>query len=223
MPKIGMGPIRKSQAVNATLACISESGFEGLTLESIAQKAGMSKGVVSYYFKDKEDLILHSFRAFLGHYNTIVAEALSPESSALKMLEAMIDIVVFPKTGPRETESPETGPEVPDENRIRITLPEDRFFNLLAHFYSRIKQNEKLREVYQEAYQHYLDGVIQILEYGVREKEFKFVNLLPTAYAIMAQMDGIILYETLGFRPLGKREVQKAFKAQLRNLLLEQP
>ncbi len=46
---------------------------EGLTFESVAKKAGVSKGVVSYYFKGKEDLILQSFRAFLDHYNQKVA------------------------------------------------------------------------------------------------------------------------------------------------------
>ena len=70
MPKVGMGPIRKNQVINAALACISESGFEKFTLESVARKAGISKGVVSYYFKVKEDVILQSFRAFLDHYNT---------------------------------------------------------------------------------------------------------------------------------------------------------
>ncbi len=220
MPKVGMEPVRKNQVINATLECISESGFERLTLESVAKKAGISKGVVSYYFKGKEDLILQSFRAFLDHYNKKVADALSAETSALKMLEAMIDVVVFPKTTPQESECLKSDSKHQDKNKTMITLPEDQFFSLLIHFYSHMKQNEKLQAVYQEVYQQYLDGVIAILEYGVEKKEFKFVNLLPTAYAIMAQMDGIILYEALGFKPLGKREVKKAFKAFIQSLLI---
>lgn len=222
MPKVGMGPIRKTQVINATLACICESGFEKLTLESVAGKAGVSKGVVSYYFKGKDDLVLQSFRAFLDHYNTKVAQALSSETSALKMLEAMIDIVVFPASAPREPEQLKDAPPSQDkipQDKPSITLPEDQYFDLLIHFYARMKQNETLQAVYQEMYQQYLDGVISILEYGVEQKEFKFVNLLPAAYSIMAQMDGIILYEALGFKPLGKREIQKAYKAHLRNLL----
>lgn len=220
MPKVGMEHIRKNQVINATLECISESGFERLTLESVAKKAGISKGVVSYYFKGKEDLILQSFRAFLDHYNKKVGEALSNEASALKMLEATIDIVVFPKTTPLEPECLESDPECQDKDQTTITLPEDQYFSLLIHFYSRMKQNKKLQEVYQEMYQQYLDGVIAILEYGIEKKEFKFVNILPTAYAIMAQMDGIILYEALGFRPLGKREVKKAYQVYIQSLLI---
>ncbi|MCP4022689.1 MAG: TetR family transcriptional regulator [Desulfobacteraceae bacterium] len=219
MPKVGMEPIRKKQVVNATLECISEFGFERLTIESVAKKAGISKGVVSYYFKGKEDLILQSFRAFLEHYNQKAAEAMESKASALKMLESMIDIVVFPKTAPQEAESLENALKNQDKNKIVITIPEDKYFGLLIHFYSYMKQTEKLQAVYQEVYQQYLDGVIAILEYGIEKKEFKFVNLLPTAYSILAQIDGIILYEALGFQPLGKREVKKAYKAFIRDLL----
>jgi len=222
MPKVGMGPIRINQVINATLGCISESGLERLTLESVAKKAGISKGVVSYYFNGKEDLILQSFRAFLDHYNNKVAEALSTETSALKMLEAMIDVVVFPKTNPKAPECEKNESKQHDKSKTIITLSEDQFFSPLIHFYSHMKQNEKLQEIYQEIYQQYLDGVIWILEYGVEKKEFKFVNLLPTAYAIMAQMDGVILYEALGFKPLGKREIKKAFKAYIQSLLIKQ-
>jgi TetR/AcrR family transcriptional repressor of bet genes len=223
MPKTGMGPIRKSQVINATLECISESGLEKLTLDAVAKKADISKGVVSYYFKGKEDLILKSFRAFLDHYNTSVNDALKTKTSALEMLETMIDIVIFPRTTPRAPAPLESNPEKPDENKIPITLPADQFFSLLIHFYAHLHQNEKFQEVYQEITQQYLDGVIAILEYGVEQKEFKFVNLLPTAYAIMAQIDGIILYEGLGFKPLGRREVRKAFDAFINNLLIQEP
>ncbi len=219
MPKVGMEPIRKNQVINATLECISESGFEGLTLESVAKKAGVSKGVVSYYFKGKEDLILQSFRAFLDYYNQKVAEAFDKETSALKLLEAMFDIVVFPKTVPQEPERLENDLKHQEKNKTMIILAEDQYFSILIHFYSRMKQNEQLQEVYQEIYQQYLNGITEVLKYGIEKKEFKIVNLLPTAYTIMAQMDGIILYEGLGFRPLGKSEIKKAYKAHIKNLL----
>lgn len=214
-----MEPIRKKQVINATLECIAEAGFERLTIESVAKKAGISKGVVSYYFKGKKNLILQSFRAFLDYYNQKGAESFKSETSALKMLESMIDIVVFPKTDPPQAESLEKELKNQDKNKIAITISEDKYFGLLIHFYSYMKQNKELQAVYQEAYQQYLDGVVAILEYGIEKKEFKFVNLLPTAYSILAQMDGIILYEALGFQPLGKREVKKAYKALIRNLL----
>lgn len=219
MPKVGMESIRKNQVINATLECISESGFERLTLEAVAKKAGISKGVVSYYFKGKEDLILQSFRVFLDHYNQKVTEAVSKETSALKMLEVMIDIVVLPKTTPQELARKDSNSKHQDQNKTMITLHEDQYFILLIHFYSRMKQNAKLQKVYQEIYQQYLDGLIWILKYGIEKKEFKRVNILPTAYGIMALMDGISLYEGLGFKPLEKKEVIKAYKAQIRSLI----
>ncbi len=219
MPKVGMEPIRRNQVINATLKCISISGFEGLTLDSIAKKAGISKGVVSYYFKSKEDLILQSFQLFLEFYNQKGAEAFGKETSALELLEGLIDIVVFPQIDSPIPEQPDddSGQDVSTQPMTNLT--EDQIASVLIHFYSRMKQNEKLGEVYQEMYQQYLDGVIAILKYGIETQEFKVVNLLPTAYSIMTQMDGIVLYEALGFRPLGRSEIKKAFKAHIRQLV----
>jgi TetR/AcrR family transcriptional regulator, transcriptional repressor of bet genes len=220
MPKVGMEPIRRKQVINATLECISESGFEGLTLEFVAKKAGISKGVVSYYFKGKEDLILQSFRYFLEQYNQKVAEALGAEPSAMKMLDAMVDIVIFPESTPLESIGSENEFKDQELSETSITFTEEKYFSLLIHFYSRMKQNDKLQTIYQEIYQQYLDGIIEILKFGIENKEFKSVNLLPTAYGILAYMDGIILYEALGFQPLGKVEVKKAYRAHIRDILV---
>ncbi len=217
MPKVGMEPIRRKQVINATLECISESGFDGLTLETVAKKAGISKGVVSYYFKGKDDLILQSFRAFLEHYNKKVGEVVLAEDSALRMLEKMIDITVFPET--IVTKPEDTKDETESADEALITLAKEKYFSLLVNYYSQMMQNEKLREVYKEAYHQYLDGTIEILRYGVEKGEFKFVDLLTTAYQILSQIDGTILYEAMGFQPLGRREVRKACKAYLKKLL----
>ncbi len=218
MPKVGMEPIRRKQVINATLECISESGFDGLTLESVGKKAGVSKGVVSYYLKGKDDLILQSLRAFLEHYNKKVGEAMLAEESALRMLEKMVDIVVSPESSKKKAQNTEDS-TIENTDEQLITLAEENYFSLLVNYYSQMAQNVKLREAYIEIYHQYLDGTIEILKYGIEKGEFKFVDLLPTAYQILSQLDGTILYESLGFQPLGKREVIKACKTHLKNLL----
>ncbi len=60
MPKIGMEPIRRAETINAALECIGEVGIDHITLEMVAEKAGFSKGIVAYYFKTKQQLIVES-------------------------------------------------------------------------------------------------------------------------------------------------------------------
>ncbi len=48
---------RRHQILWAAIACVAESGIEGATLKSIARRAGASTGMITYYFKDKNELI----------------------------------------------------------------------------------------------------------------------------------------------------------------------
>jgi AcrR family transcriptional regulator len=64
MPKKGMEPIRRAQIMGAVIDCIAEQGLEALTIDAVAVEAGMSKGVVNYYFSSKRDLLLQSFELF---------------------------------------------------------------------------------------------------------------------------------------------------------------
>jgi AcrR family transcriptional regulator len=56
---------RRSQILWATIECVAEMGIEGSTMKSIAQRAGVSTGLLTYYFRDKNDL-MKSALAF-GH------------------------------------------------------------------------------------------------------------------------------------------------------------
>lgn len=68
MPKLGMAPLRRSQIINSTLECICLAGTEKMSLDMVAKEAECSKGVISYYFKSKDNLVLEAFRAFLDYY-----------------------------------------------------------------------------------------------------------------------------------------------------------
>jgi AcrR family transcriptional regulator len=52
---------RREQIVEAAVAVITEQGLQNLSLSEIEQKAGMSRGQLTYYFKAKEDILLAVF------------------------------------------------------------------------------------------------------------------------------------------------------------------
>lgn len=57
MPKIGMKAIRQAQLINATLTVIDRVGLANASLALIAKEAGVSTGIVSHYFGDKNGLL----------------------------------------------------------------------------------------------------------------------------------------------------------------------
>ncbi|MFD0775596.1 TetR/AcrR family transcriptional regulator [Streptomonospora algeriensis] len=48
---------RRAQIVSAAITTIAETGYPGASLSRIAQRAGISKGVISYHFAGKDELM----------------------------------------------------------------------------------------------------------------------------------------------------------------------
>ncbi len=57
MPKLGMQSIRRRQLIDATLEAINEVGMHDATIAQIARRAGVSTGIISHYFRDKNGLL----------------------------------------------------------------------------------------------------------------------------------------------------------------------
>jgi TetR/AcrR family transcriptional repressor of bet genes len=66
MPKLGMQSIRRKQLINATFECIHRYGFAGTTIAKVSAVAGVSTGIVSHYFGDKNGLLEATMRRLLS-------------------------------------------------------------------------------------------------------------------------------------------------------------
>jgi TetR/AcrR family transcriptional regulator, transcriptional repressor of bet genes len=72
MPRTRQHPdVRRAALLDATVACLVQRGPTGLTTRAIAAEAGVSPGLLSYYFKDKEELLAAAFR----HLSELLREA----------------------------------------------------------------------------------------------------------------------------------------------------
>ena len=71
--------------VNAALTVIGRQGYAGATIEKIAEEAGVSKGVVYYYFKTKADIatnvLIDSFEKIVGEFEAIMDRRLNPHET----------------------------------------------------------------------------------------------------------------------------------------------
>lgn len=57
MPKVGMQPIRRKQLIDATLTAVDQVGMPDASIALIARLAGVSNGIISHYFQDKNGLL----------------------------------------------------------------------------------------------------------------------------------------------------------------------
>jgi AcrR family transcriptional regulator len=64
-PRVDVGQIRRKQIIEAAAAIIAEEGLQNLSLSAIEERAGMSRGQLTYYFPAKEDILLAVFDRLL--------------------------------------------------------------------------------------------------------------------------------------------------------------
>ncbi|MDP2243080.1 transcriptional regulator BetI [Pseudomonas sp.] len=93
MPKVGMQPIRRSQLIAATLEAVDQVGMGDASIAYIARLAGVSNGIISHYFKDKNGLLDATMRHLMLALNTAVRarRAALKDNSPRAHLRAMID------------------------------------------------------------------------------------------------------------------------------------
>jgi len=68
---------RRQQLIEATLSVIARQGFAGTRLSDVARQAGVSYGVVSFYFKTKEDLLLATLQSLADEYTQVWRKAVA--------------------------------------------------------------------------------------------------------------------------------------------------
>lgn len=97
MPKIGFEPIRRQQLIDATLSSVADLGLKATTINSISKRAGLSSGIISHYFGNKNGLIEASVRYLLASLkNELLVNInanVSPQQRLLLIVEANFSVV----------------------------------------------------------------------------------------------------------------------------------
>ena len=88
-----MQPIRRSQLIAATLEAVDQVGMADASIAYIARLAGVSNGIISHYFNDKNGLLEATMRHLMQALSNAVGERRSAlrEDSPRANLKAMID------------------------------------------------------------------------------------------------------------------------------------
>ena len=91
MPKVGMAPLRRKQLIEATVTTVDQLGLVDSTVARIAGEAGLSTGIISHYFGDKEGLIFATMRKMLRDlHDAVASERKAAGTPAQDQLEAIV-------------------------------------------------------------------------------------------------------------------------------------
>ena len=158
---------RRSQIVDIAIQTIATQGFSQASLAEIARKAGISKGVISYHFDGKEDLVEEILRSLLRKPAEFVKERVSRAGTALEKLRAYV----------------EANFEFMKLNRVGYVA-------LVDLWGQRDSGRNSLNADAYEPSRHYL---AHILKEGQQTRQMRAFPLMPTASLIQGAIDGVML------------------------------
>jgi len=160
---------RRLALLKAAFREVAERGFSHVTLEDIATRAGVSKGVTLYYFDSKDDLFRELFSWLIDSIHARMREAVAGASDPVEKVRALVALI-FPS---------------PSKNKA--------FFRAYIDFCGLAARKDSFREISERFYSgcRYIDR--GIVEEGMRRGAFFVRNSAETASTLRAIFDGLML------------------------------
>jgi AcrR family transcriptional regulator len=184
---------RRAAILDAALAEFAARGFADTRLDDVARHAGIAKGTIYLYFRDKENLFQELVRAKLSPLVGAIASAATRDLPTRALAELIVDTFVNEIFG------------TPRQDVIRLIITEGSRFPELAEFY------------YREVIARVLPLVRARLQQAVEGGELVHAALARFPQLLVAPaLVGIIWSSLFGrFEPLDVRELMRAHLAML--------
>ncbi|WP_339219108.1 TetR family transcriptional regulator [Paenibacillus sp. FSL W7-1332] len=197
MPKLGMGPKRRAEVINATLTCISMYGIDGMTLDKVADHANCSKGVVTYYFKNKDHLTIEAFKSFLAYYGLKIESGIEQTMTPGEMMDLTLKFILPPLSD--DADRTINVSQLDGVDKMYIPLADQA--KLFVQFYSKAMLDRNLQEVVSKSYETDLHGIAKIMDYGNRAGQMSVEDPHSAAYGVLAMAIGLSFFRVANVPP----------------------
>ena len=97
-PRIDIKAIRRDQIIKAVRGIIAAEGLEAVTISRIAREAGLSRGVVTYHFRDKRTILHDVLTAAIRDANQAAASLPTKGALARNLAELTARVTALAMT-----------------------------------------------------------------------------------------------------------------------------
>jgi AcrR family transcriptional regulator len=168
-----MAPIRREQIVRATIRCLAREGYTRLTMKKVAREAGVSQGILHYYFADKRAMLAATLDAVTRDLDRRVAAAQSrsgraPRARLRALLRACLEVAV--------------------------RRPE--FWVVFVEFWGEMLHDRRLRALNTAVYSRTRRLIARLIADGVQAGQFRPVDPGRAAAVVLGLVDGLSLQLT---------------------------
>jgi AcrR family transcriptional regulator len=181
-----MAPLRREQIVRATIRCLAREGYTRLTMKKVARAAGVSQGILHYYFTDK--------RAMLAATLTTVSRDLDRRVAAAQS---------------RATRDPAARLRALVRACLEVAVRRPEFWVVFLEFWGEMVHDRRLREVNAEVYTRTRKLIGRLIADGVRTGHFRAVDPERAAGVVLGLVDGVSLQLTFDPRAFSVAEAAR--------------
>ena len=189
--------LRRNQLTRAAYKVVSRKGYYNFTVRDIAKEAGLSTGLVHYYFKNKDDLLVSVLRVMNENLSSYLAKALE------KIDDPEEKIIIFM------------------DEAFHLVEREKEYFHVLIDFWTQINHNERIRKANIKLYQSYRAECAKIIQEGIGKNVFNNVDVQYTATMIVAFIQGLIIQYIIDNEAFDYTEYTKKIKLQIVDNLMK--
>jgi AcrR family transcriptional regulator len=167
-----VAPVRREQIVQATIRRLARDGASGLRMKGIAREAGVSQGILHYYFTGKRDILIAALQTVMADLNGRLTTLLRQAPDARARLRAVVRGCLG----------------LADENR--------EFWVVFVEFWGEMMHDPELARVNAELYRQFRRSLGALVGDGVRRGLFRRVDPEEAGAIVLALVDGISLQRT---------------------------
>ncbi|MBW2594606.1 MAG: TetR family transcriptional regulator [Deltaproteobacteria bacterium] len=161
--------IRKEQIISTAITTIADKGFINTPLSEIAKEAGISKGVISYYFKSKDELVKKVMDKILSDSKKYINKVVAGEKTASGKITAYISASF---------------------NYMEVNK---QHFDALVDLWGSITAHEEKLNFNKKNYDPCRHFIEEIIRAGIKSGEFVSIDVRLAASLIQAVIDGVMI------------------------------
>ena len=125
---------RRNALLEATLACLADDGMGGASVRKIADRAGVSAGLIRHYFASKDEMVHDAYAYLMGNLTGAAAESAhaASEGPAQALAHFIAANVMQPNLSSRDV-------------------------SLWATFIGRVRSDARFAQIHRDSYREFLD------------------------------------------------------------------
>ncbi len=195
MPKLKPETLkaRKAHILKTAQTCFVRKGYHQTTMDDIVREAGLSKGGVYWHFDSKKELFLSIIESTLGTAQAAMQESMTSQASAREKLDAVLAGFAAMTTS----------------GQILEIAP------LTLEVWSQNLQDPEVNKVALTVYNQFRNSVVQVIEQGIAQGEFKPVNATALTSIILALYDGLMVQAIIDEAAIDWGAISKTLKDTL--------